>query len=110
MPNESADIPEVSEERILGPFVEMAESVRAFARSASPEQRWAEPAYEVVYRHLMDHTVDHPGADISEVRLTEVQGFVGVAAKVAGRAPHHLKNATFRAVLGHLLYRMGNDE
>ena len=84
-------------------------AIRAFVRRAPGEQRWSDLAYEAVYRHLMDMPVDQPGVDIGPVRLTEIQGIIEFAAKVAGRAPHHLQDATFRAVLGHLLYRLGRD-
>ena len=107
MPDE---ILELSEERLIRPFIEMAESIRSFVRSAPGDRRWSEMAYETVYRHVMDHTVDQPDVDISPEALIEIQGCVEFAAKAARRAPHHLQEAIFRAVLGHLLYRMAHPE
>ena len=103
MPDE---IPEVTEERLIRPFVDMAESVREFVRQAPIASQWSAPAYELMFRHLMDHTVDHPGAAIAPDALAQIVVSIETAASLGQRAPHHLKVETFRAVLGHMLYRM----
>ena len=106
MPDEVSDIPEITEERLIRPFVETAESVRGFVNGIPGWKRWNPLAYELVCRHLMDIPVNQPGVDIGPMDLIEIRQAIEFAAKVAGRAPHHLQDATFRAVLGHLLYRV----
>ena len=109
MPNEIAETPEVAGERFISPFVLLASLVEELVHKSTPVPAWSESAYEIVFRYLMDYTVDHPGVDISDVRLTEVKGSVTVAVKVALRSYERLEHETFRAVLGHLLYGLDHE-
>ena len=110
MPDEIAETTEVAAERFISPFILLASLVEELVRKSTPEEISSESAYEIVFRYLMDYTVDHPGVDISEVRLTEVRGCVTVAVKVALRSYAHLEHETFRAVLGHLLYGLNHAD
>lgn len=60
----------------------------------------------------MDQTIDQPGGAAGRRQLNKIRAMVEVAANTAQTGPSHLQAATFRAILGHLLYRMrhGLDE
>ena len=63
-----------------------------------------------MYRHLLDHTVGRSGTDVDVTLLAaKIQWCIELAVKVSKRAPQDLRDATFRAVLGHLLFRIRQD-
>ena len=90
MPSESAEIPEVAEEQLIRPFVDTAESAQMFIRGVlgGGLTRRRISAYELVYRHLLDHTAGRSGTDIDVTLLAaQIQWCIELAVKVGQRAP-----------------------